>query len=128
MTREQIELIGLRTNDDMTELYGSDNCFYCDLDGAIWCGIFNFCGCGDRGYELERIYKTLKILNREDRLDREEIYPVENGYQIYLYLLDKFEFTEHGYSIYGSWLTEKGKALMYVLRHILGHDVEDAEL
>ena len=124
ITKEHIEALGLRTDDYMSEFYEEDGCYHSDLESAVWCGVFGFCGCGDCQYELERLYATLEILKREDRTDRNELYDVNNGYQIYLYLLDRYEFTEHGSSIYGSWLTDKGEALYKVLNYILDNDPE----
>ena len=36
--------------------------------------------------------------------------------QIYLYILDEKGFTEHGFSIFGSYLTDKGLALKKILQ------------
>ena len=125
MTLEQVNKIGIECEQfGDFEYKAPDGCTYEDLECAIWCGIFDFCGCGDPEYQLEKIYETLKILRLEERYKIHET----NEYDIYLYLLDLHEFTEHGFSISGSFLTEKGEALMYVLRHILEHDIEDAEL
>jgi hypothetical protein len=35
--------------------------------------------------------------------------------QIYAYILDKWEFAEHGSSIFSAVLTKKGEALLYLL-------------
>lgn len=130
MTLEQVNKIGIECEQlGDFEYKAPDGCTYEDLESAIWCGIFDFCGCGDPDYQLEKIYQVLKIvkLGEDNKYARKAFYDT-NEYDIYLYLLDLHEFTEHGFSIGGSWPTEKGTALLYVLRHILEHDIEDAEL
>lgn len=130
MTLDQVNKIGIECERlGYNEYKAPDGCTHEDLNSAIWVGIFGFCGCGDPDYQLEKIYQVLKImkLGESNRDAYKAIYDT-NEYDIYLYLLDKHEFTEHGSSIGGSWLTEKGTALLYVLRHILEHDIEDAEL
>ena len=85
----------------------SEGLSYQSLTSMICGGLFGFCGCGDNDYEMGKFREVLLAIQERVCL-REE-------YQIYLYLLDKHEFTEHGSSIYGSWLTEKGEALLFLL-------------
>lgn len=110
---ENLNAIGLRTEDGH-EYYDKDGCYHNEVLSAIWCGVFGFCGCGSSEYELKRIRETLTILKDKD-LIKKVLYPLENGFQIYLYLLDWHGFTEHGSSVFGSWLTPKGEALLEVL-------------
>lgn len=129
MTLEQVNQIGIECEQLGAEYKAPNGSTYKDLDIAIWSGIFDFCGCGDRYYQLEKIYQVLKILKLgESNIDAHKAIYDTNEYDIYLYLLDLHEFTEHGCSIRGSWLNDEGTALLYVLRHILEHDIEDAEL
>lgn len=130
MTLDQVYKIGIECEQlGEYEYKAPDGCTYEDLNSAIWVGIFGFCGCGDPDYQLEKIYQVLKMLNLgESNKNAYKPFYSTNEYDIYLYLLDKYEFTEHGSIINCSWLTEKGTALLYVLRHILEHDKEDAEL
>jgi hypothetical protein len=94
----------------------------------LWCGIFGFCGCGDIQYDILKIYKTLKMYSNNQLLPF--------SLQIYAYILDKWEFTEHGSSIFSAVLTKKGEALLYLLEQETKwwHDViksrndEDARL
>lgn len=135
MTLEQVKLLGIECksldyNPDKYEIE-YDGSSYSDLESAIWGGIFGFCECGSPNSQLELIYECLKIIHIESKkgvnawnlLNRDD-----NKYDIYLYLLDKHGFTEHCRMIYDSYLTERGKTLMYVLRYVLEHDIEDAEL
>lgn len=111
---DNIKAIGLHTEDGH-EYYDKDDCYYNDVLSAIWCGVFGFCGCGDRKYELNLIWETLTIIKEKDLRGMGKLYKLENGFQIYLYLLDWHGFTEHGSSVFGSWLTPKGEALLEIL-------------
>ena len=123
-TEEQIAALGLRTDDCWSEFYDNQGCWHECMKDAIWCGIFGFCSCGNPDYEIERVEHVLEMLkNRTDEV-QSELCDESNGYQIYLYLLDEKGFTEHGTSIYGSWLTEKGDALYAALQYVTGDTKE----
>lgn len=118
-TKEQLDVLGLRTDEYLSEFYDKENCYYTCLKDALWCGIFGFCTCGNPDYEIERIIHVLEILKNRTDEAYAELCEESNGYQIYLYLLDERGFTEHGFSIYGSWLTPKGEALYVALKYEL---------
>lgn len=84
-----------------------DDLLHDSIGELIWCGIFGFCGCGNMQREIVAIHRTLKCYNNG------EVIPDE--LQIYAYLLDKYEFTEHGSSIYSAILTQKGISLLNVI-------------
>ena len=84
-----------------------EDLFYEELWSLIHNGLFDFCCCGDAEYELLKFREVLLSLEERKRLSDE--------YQIYLYILDKEKFTEHGCSVFGSWLTDRGKALLVLL-------------
>jgi hypothetical protein len=75
-----------------------------------------FCGCGapdDAADALRRL-----LLWHERRDDVEELYVLlpDTGMQyLLLYTLDRYELTEHGGSVIGAWLTDKGKAILAAL-------------
>lgn len=117
-TKKQLALLGLRADENFLSFYDKDDLYYDDLQDAIWCGVFGFCECGCPDYEIERIVKILDILKNRDIDELSELYKESNGYQIYLYILDNYGFTEHGHNIYGSWLTEKGEALRAALQYV----------
>lgn len=85
----------------------SEDISYKSLSDMICGGLFDFCGCGDNDYEMEKFREVLIAIQDRVRLS--------NEYQIYLYLLDNHGFTEHGCSVFASWLTEKGEALLFLL-------------
>lgn len=133
MTKEKecITIIGgtytdIPNVDVVCEIFDADGCSYDDIASWLWCGVFGFCGCGDRKYDLLKIYNTLKMYSNNQLLPF--------SLQIYAYILDKWEFTEHGSSIFSAVLTKKGEALLYLLEQetkwwhdvIKSRDEEDA--
>lgn len=84
--------------------------------------VFNFCGCGSL---LDGTGVFLKqVLNAFDddylSLDKiEDICKTNEIVDFTLHFLDANELTDHGTSIYGSWLTEKGIALRECLNEVL---------
>lgn len=122
--KQQAELLGFKVEyyDIIKEIDGdfstcnfidAHGCEYDTISDAIWFGIFDFCGCGDPRFELKRIYELLKMIDAENF---EPICNDDEKWQIYLYLLHRFELTEHGSSIYCSFLTDKGKAVFSLLK------------
>ncbi len=84
--------------------------------------VFDFCGCG---YLLDGTGVFLKqVLNAFDddylSLDKiEDVCKTDKIVDFTLHFLDANELTDHGTSIYGSWLTEKGIALRECLNEVL---------
>ena len=101
-----------------TGFVGKDGGHYDNAWDAVWIGTFNFCGCGDTDYELERFANVLHLTESGGLAN------IQKDMQIYLYLLDAYGFTEHGFSIYSSFLTEKGKVLL----RIVNKEIEDSKL
>ena len=93
----------------------------------IWCSVLGFCGCySDLIYDL-----TFKIL--DDLYDAHktgvgyyyEYEGVSEDYQglqeLILHVLDSKGLTDHGCSVRGSWLSEKGVKLYekYLLKDVI---------
>jgi len=81
---------------------------------------FNFCGCGDNSIALDYIYDKLKgqkefMSNTSGPNSkvayetREKLYHSEGEKYFFLYWLETVGLAEHGSSVNGCWLTEKGK-------------------
>jgi hypothetical protein len=86
----------------------------------------NFCGCGDREAAFDIIYKVLDYCRKWtnegiyiDWLVKNVFNGNEGAAYFVLYSLDKIGLTEHGSSIHGSWLTEKGQCLISDLEVLL---------
>lgn len=80
----------------------------------------NICGCGNPEMVYRLIHVVLKeILESRVRTDDEVGY-----YDYMIYQLNEKRFLEHEYSIYGSWVTEKGKKLIEALDEMAKYDYE----
>lgn len=74
-------------------------------------GLFNICGCGIPDKVTRLYHEALKAINdgNTNFTDNELLQAVV------LYTLNNFGMTEHGGSIYSSWLTEKGETALKIL-------------
>ena len=88
---------------------------------------FNFCGCGCLSMSVKFVRDILNCFEdrEEDNLSpylnlnkAKEVCGNDNITDFMLHWLDSVELTEHGSSVYGSWLTDKGKALRDYLKKI----------
>lgn len=93
-------------------------------------GELNWCGCGSNIEAIKFLREILRCFKREDwsesnkKLDK-LLHVTDNEcglYYSYLYMLDKTGYIEHGGSIGGSWLTQKGKDILEMI------DLSDEEL
>jgi hypothetical protein len=75
-----------------------------------------FCGCGDPS-NAARVLRDILALHPlyEHRQELEQILPDEGLRYLMLYTLDHFDLTDHGSSIGGAWLTDKGRSVLDAL-------------
>lgn len=99
---------------------GVANC-YDNLRDAVWHGIFGFCSCGDPDKHLIKMYDLLSAMDEESPKA-----PADEDV-IYLYLLYSKGMTEHGRSVHFSWLNDKGRALMKVIKATIRTNVNKEE-
>ena len=81
------------------------------------CEIIGICGCGKPNVALDIYKKALEWA--EKSVGIRPTNPFEDNEDlsvIMIYTLADKGFTEHGSSVYGSWLTEKGILLLKILR------------
>lgn len=72
-----------------------------------------FCGCGNPEIALRRLRDLLAIHPLYDhRPEFKDMIPDDGTQYLVLYMLDRMELTEHGVSVGGAWLTDKGKAVL----------------
>jgi hypothetical protein len=75
-----------------------------------------FCGCGSPHSAAASLLKLLRLHPLYDHRRELEVLLPDKGIQhLVLYMLDCFDLTEHGSSVGGAWLTDKGKAVMEAL-------------
>ena len=88
-----------------------DGCWYDSPAEYIWIGILGGCGCGS-GDLPDRAVEVLKNFGREHlSKERWSVYDDPTN-EVLAHWLDSKELIEHGGSIGGSWLTDKGKELL----------------
>ena len=111
--KEALKKLGI-VYDDMDKTYtikkDGMEIGYESLRDAIWVGIFDFCNCGDPDKHLIKMYDLLSAMDEESPKA-----PADEDV-IYLYHLDSKGMTEHGCSVRFSWLNDKGRALMKVIK------------
>lgn len=79
-----------------------------------------WCGCGEPHFALQFMRDVLAVMNMDFTNSRfrrvGELLPDNSPLSLsYLYMLDALGLTEHGGSIFGCWLTPKGKDALLLL-------------
>lgn len=75
-----------------------------------------FCGCGSPEMAAETLRMVLSMHPLyEHGAEFDALVPCEGLRMLLLYTLDHFELTEHGGTVGGGWLTDKGKAVLAAL-------------
>ena len=77
--------------------------------------LFRLCGCGIPEKVTDLYRKALKSLESDKPYCERRFCDNELLEAVVLYNLSDWGMAEHGSSIYGSWLTEKGKTALKVL-------------
>ena len=93
--------------------YSYNECDFDDAGEVVWMGMFDFCGCGNPRVHLDTLLSTLRKMDLWHTAKELPNYTPEE--ELWLYFLNLHEFAEHGSSVFGSWLSEKGKHLKCVL-------------
>lgn len=102
--KEALKRLGLNEMDE-----DKDGCYWQSYEAFLWGGILGFCCCGNPDAGLAEIKEVLEAIEHGTLQDK---------YLLHYYVLDKEHLTAHGTSVYGSWLTQKGKDFLTVLRSI----------
>lgn len=81
----------------------------------------NICGCGNPNMVYRLIHVVMKDILKFSSVKVDDYV----GYYDYMiYQLNEQGFLEHGSSIYGSWVTEKGEKLIEALDEMAKYDYE----
>jgi len=84
-----------------------------------------FCGCGSPEKAAARLRDLLGLHPLyENREAFEQLVPDSGLEYLLLYTLQYFDLTEHGGSVSGGWLTEKGKDVLVALNRETADDYE----
>jgi hypothetical protein len=90
-----------------------------DID-MLLASYMNFCCCGDVEEALNYVMTWLELINNTGymNIDKQEDWFV-------IYALDSFGLTEHGTSICGCWLSDKGEELLSLMKEWHGSNVSN---
>lgn len=87
-----------------------------------------FCGCGDPYSAAGALLKLLALHPLHESKSQSELNRWITDYGVIyllLYKLDSDELTEHGGTVAGAWLTDKGKAVLEALSVEAHNDFQD---
>lgn len=129
---ERKELIDIFFDKDNVSYEVLSQDYYTEIDDeefltSFFVEAFGFCGCGCLTMSIKFIRDILNCYEDEKdwstphlKLDKaKEACCNDNITDFILHWLDTVELTEHGGSVYGSWLTEKGNALRNYLKKVV---------
>lgn len=118
----------LKTDPSNEMLLGPDGCHYDNAVQAYYFGVLKFCGCGRPEDVLTLLRDALAAYCIADWDEKkgavDALLPMSCPISLnYKYWLDSLGLIEHGSSVYGSWITDHGKAVLKLLEM---HNLEDA--
>lgn len=130
---------------DSAEVLDDDGCHFDDLDSLVQYHAFGFCGCGEPEIVNDLLVGSLDAITSywqdeealtagtyagptishcgsamvaKDNLDRITDLVAANpkaAAHLILYVLDKRDLTEHGGSVCGSWLSDRGRQVLALM-------------
>lgn len=144
MTKEELkerkELVDIffDKDNDSYEILSQDNYMETEDDEVFlttfFVEAFGFCGCGSLSMSIKFVRDILNCYEDDEEegwyaphliLDKaKEVCGNDNITDFMLHWLDTVELTNHGSSVYGSWLEEKGKALRDYLKEVVWEEEE----
>lgn len=130
--KERIDLVNMFfdkdsiSNESLSQNYCTEMTDDEEFLESFFVEAFGFCGCGCLSMSIKFVRDILNCYEDEEglsphlKLDKaKEVCCNDNITDFMLHWLDAVELTEHGSSVYGSWLTEKGKALRDYLKKVV---------
>ena len=97
----------------------------------VLCSDLPSCGCGDPQSSHQLVYDLLRLapFYEDGRWQRaERLIGTDGAFQIVIAALTKANLLEHGSSIGGSWITDRGKWVLWAIGEVGGIDRLDAKL
>lgn len=120
MGRKKLPFLKKQNKSIEYDYIDEQGCSWDSPESWFWSGVLGGCGCGSSDYLAERAIRLLKnfSLRGDDWDKRFSIYD-RIGDEILAHWFNDKELTEHGTSIYGSWLTKKGERVLGVLNELI---------
>lgn len=94
----------------------------------IYYADLGLCGCGYPDEAWKLVHQLLRLHDNRQRAATnvaQELIGTAGAIQIVFGVLDNAGLTEHGTSLWGGWLTDRGKWLLNVLNRLDGADLHD---
>lgn len=118
---KRISKFEFKTDPDNGMLIGPKGCHYNSEAEAMYYDQIGLCGCG-RPEDVHKFLLDCMSANNDhytNLIDHKKVIELikakpEVVAEFVLHFLDDREITEHGSSVYGSWLTERGKQVLNV--------------
>lgn len=103
--------------------YEYDGCTYPNALSVLYATTGrNFCTCGDEYAGTKYLYDILVIMKGEDRWDNlKSFFKSHEERTFALWMIDGLGLSEHGSSIYGSFLSSKGVEFLRDLEYIMNN-------
>lgn len=133
--KERKELVDIFFNKDSDSHESLSQNYYTEMKDdeeflkSFFLEAFNFCGCGCLSMSINFIKDILNCYEEDEeegwysphlKLDEAKgVCGNDNITDFILHWLDSVGLTDHSSSVYGSWLTEKGKALRNYLKEVV---------
>lgn len=105
-------------------------CHWDDAEDFIQGGLLKMCCCGDPNSNLRYIHGALKVIHERSESNTfdspmeewkarskaiDDYFPDERSRMFFLYWTDSLNLTEHGSTVNGLWLADKGQQLLALL-------------
>lgn len=88
---------------------------------------WGWCGCGSPEAPAKLVLDVLRcapFYEPANRLSLTTLLPNDGLFYFVLYMLDRADLIEHGGSVGGAWLTDRGKAVLQSLETLVATDPE----
>jgi len=106
-----------------------NNCQWDNAEDFIHGFILGFCCCGYPELSLQYVRDTLNYINNPQKIPYDQwvdeglkLFGSESAKYFTLYVMDNFGLTDHGGSINGSFLTDKGHNILNDLNILLNNE------
>jgi hypothetical protein len=104
-----------KTDDQMFPYIDNEGCSWESIEDWLFIGILGGCGCGSGNSFGENVLELLNYFGTpHQQRDMTEVNPYDGGtYELLAHWMDSKDLLEHGSSIGGSWLAERGKEILH---------------
>jgi hypothetical protein len=118
MLKEQ-EVFEFKVDESSGRIIGHDDCHYDSKAEAMYFGQLELCGCGNPDDVHRLIIECSKMFEGDKKKGIDGIMELVKSEpkvasEFIAHFLEQKNLTEHGGSVYGSWLTDRGKQFIEI--------------